>query len=157
MADACGRCGTKLAGPWGNRCYQCTGRPRTSVQRECAVCRAPFLVQPNQLRRYARGGTYCSRTCKHRGITGVQRATGTRYVRPDGYVEVKVGLKRRKLEHRLVMEELLGRDLTANEHVHHINGVKTDNRPENLQVMSNADHQRLHIAQGDSGLHRACR
>lgn len=39
-------------------------------------------------------------------------------------------------EHRMVMEEVIGRPLAAGENVHHKNGVKTDNRPGNLELWS---------------------
>lgn len=48
-------------------------------------------------------------------------------------------------EHRRVMEQHLGRLLSSDEVVHHINGNTHDNRVENLQVMSHAEHARLHL------------
>lgn len=48
------------------------------------------------------------------------------------------------LEHRLVVEQKLGRLLKRSEIVHHINHVKHDNRLENLIVMSQTAHARLH-------------
>ena len=48
-------------------------------------------------------------------------------------------------EHRMVVSEQLGRWLSSDEVVHHINGDKADNRPENLGVMRRDEHNRLHI------------
>lgn len=45
-------------------------------------------------------------------------------------------------EHRLIMESIIGRHLKKDEHIHHINGKRWDNSPENLQIMSPSEHSK---------------
>lgn len=47
-------------------------------------------------------------------------------------------------EHRKVMENKLGRKLLSTETVHHLNGVKTDNYPKNLVILTHQEHERVH-------------
>ena len=67
----------------------------------------------------------------------------SRHVSPDGYVKVpdKSGRGRSILEHRLAMEEHLGRQLLPTENVHHKNGDRQDNRIENLELWSTSQPQ----------------
>lgn len=58
-----------------------------------------------------------------------------RWTTPDGYVRVReIEDGPLLIEHRLIVERTIGRKLFPGENVHHINGVRHDNRPENLEL-----------------------
>jgi hypothetical protein len=76
----------------------------------------------------------------------VIRHAGAKSKQTGGYVFVRIGKGRRKLEHVLIAEKALGRALQKGEHVHHINCDPADNRNENLLICSCAYHIALHHA-----------
>lgn len=75
---------------------------------------------------------------------------GGRWIDPDGYVRTlahghhRADHKGYVYEHILVAEAAYGNPITEEYHVHHVNGVKHDNRPENLEVLLASDHHRQH-------------
>ena len=148
-----------------------------SRKRGCLRCGELFVPRQGQIDRDQ--GRYCSVKCalpefthssnttetkmkaretweennrlgKHRYKCGSDSSSWKgRWKGKDGYWRVSVPLGQPVLEQRYVMEKHLGRKLTGDEVVHHINEDKGDNRIDNLQVMTRAEHL-IHHLHGDS-------
>jgi endogenous inhibitor of DNA gyrase (YacG/DUF329 family) len=116
----------------------------------CAICGKTWTLSASQ--KYHRAD-YCSRDCysrarmkrpldrEHNGKPAVVDQHGyVRIYEPDHPRAFGGGWV---FEHRWVVEQQLGRYLDPDEHVHHINHVRMDNRPENLKAMTALEHMAI--------------
>lgn len=135
---------------------------RNKVILECSNCGEKF-------ERRASGkigkNSFCTRKCQYEFHRG-ENATwykGGRYLNDKGYVLVlnpehpRPVASRYVYEHIEVVEKHLGRYLLSDENIHHINGVKDDNRLENLQIVTPQEHRAIHADKTKSELAGNCK
>lgn len=108
---------------------------RLSWNRPCNVgtCRTPAITYGWCEKHYERWKRHGNPETVLPPNSGRERPVGARRMDDKGYVLLKTA-DGWKSEHRWVMERHLGRVLYSSENVHHINGVKDDNRIENLEL-----------------------
>ncbi len=158
-AAPCRTCGKpvgknrRLTGKYCSRA--CTSAGQLVPRPACRYC-----GQPCKLPKHA----YCSRACvskqrnidlKARGIFGRVRshAIGTQRLNShSGYMVVKTA-GGWKPEHRVVLSQVLGRPLLLTEQVHHRNGIKTDNHPDNLELWTRSHPYGQRVSEALPGFH----
>lgn len=113
---------------------------RKLLDKKCPQCSR--LFKPRSAK-----SIYCSRPCMWKNNGGHNKKTETWWKNSKGYIEGRVWIddntQIRVKQHRYIMERHLGRKLLPDEDIHHINGVKDDNRITNLQVLNHSDHTTL--------------
>ncbi len=123
----------------------------------CSMCEQPFLQKKGNGKKYKRA--YCSDKCRAAAIkthySGKNHMSwrGGRYKSGHGYILIKSPEHHRADRNGyvqlsvLVVEHELGRELLPDEVAHHKNEIRDDNRPSNLQVLTDSAHKTLHAKQ----------
>lgn len=121
---------------------QCAGKakliaPPTFICEHCGkeTVRRRLKMANGQRLGYEYKSRFCSRECGYKGRKW-RPISEIGYVADSGYRMIHLRGGKKILQHRKIMAETLGRPLTKDESVHHKNGDRLDNRPENLELWS---------------------
>ena len=111
---------------------------------ECPVCGEDVIKPTGEGNRLTACSQSCAETMKEKkAYRPFIVVNGYKYIYKPNHPKAIKG-SRYVAEHRLVLEDKIGRFLTNDEVAHHKNGNKQDNRPENLELMTFSKHSSHH-------------
>jgi|SRR5580698_541328 hypothetical protein len=110
-----------------------------SIKLNCKSCGKIYHTFPYLIHRHK----YCSYRCRNHGQEGTRKTKCDRRIKRMGYIMLRINNKY-VWEHRLIVERELKIKLKKNQIVHHLNHNRTDNRIENLQVLTRRQHNHIH-------------
>lgn len=117
------------------------------MYKQCKICKKTFRKPYNcSVKEWVNTRKYCSNQCRIEFTKTLRTSKG--YLGKNGYIYLSMGTGIKVLQHRYVVEQYIGRKLFNCEHIHHKNGIKTDNRIENLQILSIQEHNKIHYPKG---------
>ena len=124
---------------------------------KCRNCGKKILRYPYRVKRLTskQSKIFCNRKCKgewqskYLNKENHPHWKGGRRKSKEGYTQIRLPTHHRAnqngyvLEHILVAEKKYNRKITTRNHIHHFNGIKDDNRPENLVLTINSKHDKF--------------
>lgn len=129
------------------KCSNSKKRKYAKVVAKCKKCNATFSTTTNKIN--SGRGIYCSVKCR-RESQRIQVSGGNNcnwqgfHKTSNGYIAICTHTGKYESLQHIIMEREIGRKLKKDELIHHKNGIKDDNRIENLELTTKSNHAKFH-------------
>ena len=121
-----------------SECYHTSTRKPPKIKK-CVYCGKEFAIDPKHKEK-----KFCNTKCACDFKRGRERKPT---IAKSGYKYVWFSDGSGEREHRFIIEKQIGRKLTQDEVVHHIDGDRTNNDISNLVILKRGEHSKIHRKQ----------
>lgn len=124
------------------KCAAAYKKKQNTVIEKCDYCKREYEKQKCRVGKHKHN--FCSNDCRRKYNKTSPPYKKNGYWFEGGYKVIYIEGNKSIKEHIFIMETKIGRKLTKNEVVHHKNGIRDDNRIENLELMTRSNHTKYH-------------